>query len=104
MISAKKQKPVLIKSTSNAVYLNQEVYGMEHLVNVRWDDEARVWYAICDSIPLALESGSFDALIERVKSAASEILAENGDSGNSIRLRFIAERLEPAAQWLNTKK
>ena len=70
---------------------------MEHLVNVRWDDDARVWYAICESIPLALESDSFDTLIERVKVAAPEILAENGDNSASIRLYFRAERWEHIA-------
>ena len=58
---------------------------MEHFVDIRWDDEARVWYAVCDSIPLALESGSFDALLERVKNVAPEILAENGTDAGSIR-------------------
>jgi len=67
---------------------------MEHLINIRWDDEARVWYAVSESIPLAMESGSFDALIERVKGAAPEILMENGGSAASVTLRFLAERRE----------
>ena len=70
---------------------------MEHIVNMRWDDEARVWYAICDSIPLAMESGSFDALIERVKGAAPEILAENGNGATPFRLCFLAERRDAVA-------
>ena len=67
---------------------------MEHIVDVRWDNDARVWYAVCDSIPLALESNSFDALIERVKTAAPEILALNGLSAGSGKLCFRAERCE----------
>ena len=50
---------------------------MSYLVDINWDAEAAVWYAVCDDIPLALESGSFDALIERVKIAAKEILELN---------------------------
>ena len=51
---------------------------MEHIINISWDDEACVWYAACDSIPLALENDSLDALIERVMIAAPEMLALNG--------------------------
>ena len=28
----------------------------EYTINFSWDDEAGVWIAICDDIPLALES------------------------------------------------
>jgi len=70
---------------------------MEHLVEVRWDVEARVWFAICDSIPLAIESNSFDALIERVKVIAPEILAENGKNVETYQLFFKAERKEGVA-------
>ena len=70
---------------------------MEHIITVRWDDEANVWYAVNDSIPLALECDSFDALIERVKLVAPDVLAENGVTASSCRLRFMAERLENTA-------
>lgn len=63
----------------------------EYVINMKWDDEARVWTAVCDDIPIALESGSFDALVERVKTAAPEILELNGADSNCT-LRFIAER------------
>jgi hypothetical protein len=49
----------------------------EYTINFSWDDEAGVWIAICDDIPLALESNSFDALIEKVKVVVPEILALN---------------------------
>ena len=70
---------------------------MEHQVIIRWDDEAQVWFAVNDSIPLALESNSFDALIERVKIVAPEVLAENGEDIDSCRLHFKAERWENIA-------
>jgi len=68
-------------------------------VNIIWDDEADVWIAICDDIPLALESDSYDVLIERVKIAAPEILALNAGLTSEEELfhrpsfRFISERL-----------
>ncbi len=36
-----------------------------------------VWTAVCDAIPLALESNSFDALIEKVKVCAAEMIELN---------------------------
>jgi hypothetical protein len=50
---------------------------MYYTVDVNWDSEAGVWCAICDEIPIALESHSFDALIERVKVVTIEILELN---------------------------
>jgi len=61
---------------------------IEHVVNVSWDDEAQVWIAICETIPLAMESGSLDTLIERVKNAAPEILLENCADVSSVCLCF----------------
>ena len=61
---------------------------MSYEIEVNWDEEAGVWYAICDNIPIALESNSFDALIERVKIAAYEILDLNGKIEPDTRLCF----------------
>lgn len=58
-----------------------------------WDDEAYVWIATSDDIPLSLEGGSYDALIERVKTAAPEILEMNSKPFNPLRLRFTSDRL-----------
>ena len=70
---------------------------MSYLVDINWDAEAAVWYAVCDDIPLALESGSFDALIERVKIAAKEILELNDDTQKSAQLCIKSTRLEKIA-------
>ena len=51
---------------------------MSYTVDMSWDEQAGVWCAVCDDIPLALESNSFDALIARVKIAAYEVLELNG--------------------------
>lgn len=66
---------------------------MECTVKMIWDDEAHVWVAVADEIPLMLEGGSYDALIERVKTAAPEILEMNSKPFNPLRLRFMSERL-----------
>ena len=49
----------------------------EYTIQLSWDDEAEVWIATNDEIPLALESGSLDKLIERVKLVAPEIIEMN---------------------------
>lgn len=46
-------------------------------VKISWDDEAKVWTANCDEIPLAMEDGSLDKLMYRVKIAAPELIELN---------------------------
>ena len=70
---------------------------MSYMIDVSWDGDARVWCAVCDEIPLALESNSFDALIERVKVAAMEILELNGKATNPAQLCFKTARWENIA-------
>lgn len=70
---------------------------MEYVVKLIWDPEAGVWVATSDDIPgLVLESGSFDALLERVRFAAPELLELNG-AKRPAALGFHAERLERIA-------
>lgn len=65
----------------------------EYVINLLWDDEAAVWIATSDDIPgLVLESGSFDALIERVRFAAPELISLNGDHSKTLSMRFRSER------------
>lgn len=65
---------------------------MEYTVNIAWDDEVNVWIATSEDIPgLVLESGSYDALIERLKIAIPEILEANHLPRVSI-LNYISER------------
>lgn len=66
-------------------------------VDMTWDDEAGVWCAVCDSIPIALECKSYDALLERVKVATLEILELNGKLEDSIHLCFRTVHLESIA-------
>ena len=54
---------------------------MEYIINLTWYNEACVWIATSADIPgLVLESGSFDALLERTRIAIPELLTLNASS------------------------
>ena len=66
---------------------------MECKVKLFWDNEAAVWSATSEDLPgLALESGSFDALIERVKYIVPELLEIDNVKIDYCDLIFISER------------
>ncbi len=68
---------------------------MKFVINLIWDNEAGVWVATSDEIPgLVLESGSFDALIERLRYAVPELLALNHVQPEYLNLTFRSERSE----------
>ena len=68
---------------------------MEYVIHLTWDNEANVWIATSDDIPgLVLESGSFDALLERSRIAIPELLALNAPPQSPLSLSFISERRE----------
>ena len=50
---------------------------MEYVVRFEYDDEAHVWMAFNDIIPLALEADSLDALMQKVRDIAPEIIELN---------------------------
>ena len=64
----------------------------EYEILLTWDDEAARWIAENDDIPIALESDSLDALIERVRIAAPELLELNGKNYVNVALNFKMER------------
>ena len=71
---------------------------MDYTVNLSWDNEADVWVAQSDDIPgLILESGSFDALIERVRFAIPELIELNKTENLSPTITFISKRQERIA-------
>lgn len=71
---------------------------MEYIVNLTWDNEAGVWIATSDDIPgLVLESGSFDALLERIRFAAPELISLNNPENSSFVLSFVSNRHERIA-------
>jgi len=67
------------------------VCGMVYTVFLKWDDEAYVWLASSKDVPgLALEAGSLDALIERVKFAVPDLL---NLKDTVFKIDFKAERV-----------
>lgn len=71
----------------------------QYKINLLWDDDARVWVATSEDVSgLVLESGSLDALIERVKIAIPELLELNKYSErNEANLLFSLLRVERVA-------
>ena len=68
---------------------------MDYIINFTWDSEANVWIATSNDIPgLVLESGSFDALLERTRFAVSELLELNTHEAQPFSLTFKSERHE----------
>ena len=66
---------------------------MEYNINLTWDDKAAVWVAQSSDVPgLVLESGSFDALIERVRFAIPDLLELNRGANRPAGLRFLSDR------------
>jgi len=63
---------------------------IEYVVLLTWDDEASVWIAENDDIPIALESDSLDTLIERVRIAVPELLELN-QNNKKASLHFKME-------------
>lgn len=59
--------------------------AMEYVITTTWDADASVWIATSEDVPgLALESGSLDALMERVRNAVPELLSLNGNAQTDI--------------------
>lgn len=68
---------------------------MEYVITFTWDDEANVWISTSNDIPgLVLESGSFDALLERTRYAVPELLDLNSTDPKPLSLTFKSERHE----------
>ena len=68
---------------------------MEYTINLVWDKEAGVWVATSEDVKgLVLESGSLDALIERVKVAIPELLELNQKNILRANIYFKSEKYE----------
>ena len=77
---------------------------MKCVVHLTWDDG--IWFSTIktdtgESVGVTLESGSFDALVERVKPAILEQLESNFDYIGEVELSYVAERKEnlKAISW-----
>lgn len=73
---------------------------MEYTIQMMWDPEASVWIATSDDVPgLVLESGSFDALVERVRFAIPELLSLNSTQEPPYSLSFRSDRHEQVVAY-----
>ena len=68
---------------------------MHFKVKMIWSIESRCWYTETDNeLGITLSSNSFDALIERVRMAAPEMLELNMGYTGPIYLEFETERMD----------
>lgn len=73
---------------------------MSYRINMLWDNEADVWVATSQDVPgLVLESGSFDALLEKVKYSIPELMELNGQKPSVFTVSFFAERNDQVALY-----
>ena len=64
----------------------------KYTVSINWDDDAGIWYATSPDIAgFAFESGSYDALVERLKLAIPERLQLNNQPP-ADELRLVTRR------------
>lgn len=67
-------------------------------IKITWDSDSSVWIATSEDVPgLVLESGSFDALLERVRFAVPELLELNDQTPKTIDYCFLTDRTEKVA-------
>jgi len=80
------------KVTINRRHVGEGI-AMTCIIKLIWNEDEMFWYSksLNESFGLTLESGSIDALIERVKVAVPDILKETGYTGE-INLSFEIER------------
>ena len=69
---------------------------MELNANIIWDEDAKVYVITNDELGIALEGGSIDALMQRFKYAAMEMMSLNGQDQqrNERRVIFSMQKSE----------
>jgi uncharacterized protein DUF1902 len=58
----------------------QQAETVAILIRADYDDEAHVWVAQSDAIPLVTEAATFEILCQKLPSLIQDVLDENGDS------------------------
>lgn len=82
--------PGFVINTDNKV---MGVCQMEYVIRCIWDDEACVWVASNEYIPLTMESASLDHLMKKVRDAIPELIELNHLEKPKY-LYFLAESRE----------
>ena len=62
---------------------------MELNANIIWDEEAKVYVITNDELGIALEGGSIDALMQRFKYAAMEMMSLNKQDQQQMERRVV---------------
>jgi Domain of unknown function (DUF1902) len=63
------------------------------LIRAGYDDEAHVWVAQSDEIPLVTEAATFEILCQKLPSLIQDVLGENGDArvGQDVPFELITQ-------------
>ncbi|MEA2893195.1 MAG: hypothetical protein QOI05_3988 [Bradyrhizobium sp.] len=63
------------------------------LIRAQYDNEAHVWVAQSDEIPLVTEAATFEALCQKLPSLIQDVLGENGDArvGQEVPFELITQ-------------
>jgi Domain of unknown function (DUF1902) len=62
-------------------------------IRADYDEEAHVWVAQSDEIPLVTEAATFEILCQKLPSLIQDVLVENGDSrvGQDVPFELITQ-------------
>lgn len=58
------------------------------VIRADYDDEAHVWVALSDEIPLVTEADTIDALLGKLPNLIQDVLDANGDSRVGFEVPF----------------
>ena len=59
--------------------IRQQAQSLPILIRAGYDEEARVWIAQSDEIPLVTEAATFEILCRKLPSMIQDVFEENGD-------------------------
>ena len=62
-------------------------------IRAEYDDEAHVWVAQSDEIPLVTEAATFEILCQKLPALIQDVLGENGDAraGTDVPFELITQ-------------
>lgn len=63
------------------------------VIRADYDEEAHVWVAQSDEIPLVTEAATFEILCQKLPSLIQDVLGENGDArvGQDVAFELITQ-------------
>jgi len=68
---------------------------MKYTITLKWDSELDRWYIDSSDIPgLWMESGSLDALLQKIRITAPDLIAFNCNYTGPVELNFAIDRTD----------